>query len=80
MKNKIPHGITKNINPDEVISIKLSLLPCGIGTCVIGFAFEFTQYGKIQKMIRNKEPAPKATIRLNNLKKVVKNSLNLISL
>ena len=79
MNSKIPHGIKKNINPDEVTSKKLSRLPCGIGTCVIGFALELIQYGKIQKTMDVKERKPKTTIRLNNCKNDFKNTLKVIS-
>ena len=40
-------GIIKNINPDEVTSIKESLEPCGMATCVIGSVFDQYQYGKM---------------------------------
>jgi hypothetical protein len=62
IKNKIPTESQKNINPEDVTSIKLSLPPCGIGTCVIGFAFELTQYGNIKRQLK-KELAQKITIR-----------------
>ena len=38
-----PQGIRKNTNPDDVISRKLSLEPCGIGTWVMGLALELIQ-------------------------------------
>ena len=46
--SRIPQGIKKNIRPEDVISKKLSLDPCGMGTWVIGLFFELIQYGKIQ--------------------------------
>ena len=42
-----PIGMIKNINPEETTSIKESLEPCGMDTCVMGSVLDQNQYGKI---------------------------------
>ena len=77
--NRIPQGIKKKTNPEEVISKKLSRDPCGIGTCVIGLFLELIQYGRIHPIMITKDDIPNPTIRLNNLRKLLKKTLNVIS-
>ena len=77
--NKIPQGIRKNTSPEEVTSMKLSREPCGIGTWVIGLFFELIQYGNMHPMITTNDKNPKLIMRLNNLKKLVINTFNVIA-